>query len=35
MVTGFQKRALEGFFYSAEGIHVGCVEISVSIWYEE
>jgi len=35
MVTDFQKIALEGFFfYSTEGTHVGCVEVSVSIWYE-
>jgi hypothetical protein len=39
MVTDFKKKALEGgfffvFLYSAEGIHVGCVEVSVSIRYE-
>jgi hypothetical protein len=43
MVTDLKKKiALEFFLlgwggdgYSAQGIHVGCVEISVSIWYEE
>jgi len=36
MVTDFKKISCEGFFffYSAEGTHVGCVEVSVSIWYE-
>jgi len=35
-VIDFPKIALGGggSLYSAEGIHVGCVAVSVSIWYE-
>ena len=32
----FSKNSTWGvlFLYSTEGMHVGCVEVSVSIWYE-